>query len=63
MGGEVMFEIVKCDNCGAEYVAFDTDNNEEPFWHRVCDTCYMTMKVKNPFCRETKLCANHLTMR
>jgi formylmethanofuran dehydrogenase subunit E len=59
----VIYEIVKCDNCGEEYIAFDTDNNEEPFWHRVCDTCYMPMKVKNPFCSETKLCANHLTMR
>jgi hypothetical protein len=48
-GCKVMHEIVKCDNCGAEYVYFDTDNNEEPFLHRVCDTCYMTMKVKNPF--------------
>lgn len=47
-----MYEIVKCDNCGAEYITFDTDENKWPFWHRVCDTCYMPMKVKNPFYKE-----------
>lgn len=49
-----MHKIVKCDNCGAEYVAFDTDINKGRFWHRACDTCYMPMKVKNPFCKEAK---------
>lgn len=47
-----MYEIVKCDNCGAEYITFDTDENKGPFWHRVCDTCYLPMKVKNPFYKE-----------
>lgn len=47
-------KIVKCDNCGAEYVAFDTDDNKGPYYHRVCDTCYMSMNVKNPFYKETK---------
>lgn len=43
------YKIVKCDNCGAEYITFDTGENKEPFCHRVCDTCYMPMKVENPF--------------
>lgn len=46
-----MYKIVKCDNCGAKYIAF-TDKNNGPFWRRVCDTCYMSMKVKNPFYKE-----------
>lgn len=45
-------KIVKCDNCGAEYIAFDTDPYEGPYCHRVCDTCYMPMNVKNPFYKE-----------
>ena len=49
-----MHKIVKCDNCGAEYVAFETSENKGLYYHRICDTCYMPMKVKNPFYKETK---------
>lgn len=45
---------VNCDNCGAKYYTTNKDVNKEKFWHRVCDTCYMPMKVKNPFYKETK---------
>lgn len=50
-----MYVIVKCDNCGAKYIASETDKNNGPFWHRVCDTCYMPMKVKNPFYKEASV--------
>ena len=49
-----MWVTVICDNCGVEYVASDKDEYKELFWHRVCDTCYMPMKVKNPFYKEAK---------
>jgi len=40
--------IVKCDNCGAEYICME-DSPDEPRLHRVCDTCFMPMVVKNWF--------------
>lgn len=39
---------VHCDNCGAEYVVFDTDPNIQEL-HRVCDTCFMPMCVRNDY--------------
>lgn len=39
---------VHCDNCGAEYIVFDTDPNL-PELHRVCDTCFMQMCVRNDY--------------
>ena len=47
--------IVKCDNCGAEYVAFDTDKNKGPYYHGMCCTCFLPMTVKNPFYKESKM--------
>lgn len=39
---------VKCDNCGADY--YVTENDPDiPRLHRVCDTCFMPMVVKNWF--------------
>ena len=37
-----------CDNCGAKYVVFDTDP-DIPEMHRVCDTCFMPMCVRNDY--------------
>ncbi|MBR2060061.1 MAG: hypothetical protein IKB97_05845 [Bacteroidaceae bacterium] len=39
---------VKCDNCGARYFIME-DNPDVPRLHRVCDTCFMPMVVKNWF--------------
>lgn len=51
---EKLCENYRCDNCGAKYIASETEKNKGPFWHRVCNTCYMPMKVKNPFYKEEK---------
>lgn len=39
---------VFCDNCGARYIATD-DDPDIPRLHRVCDTCFMPIVVKNWF--------------
>ena len=39
---------VKCDNCGANYFVME-DDPDVPRLHRVCDTCFMPMVVKNWF--------------
>lgn len=43
------FEIVHCDNCGAEYVVFNDDPKESEKMHGVCTTCFMPMEVSNPY--------------
>lgn len=37
-----------CDNCGAKYFVME-DDPDVPRLHRVCDTCFMPMVVKNCF--------------
>lgn len=52
-----MIRFVECDNCGARYFVSETDKpvlDGRHFLHRVCDTCFMPMEVKNPFLREEK---------
>lgn len=39
---------VFCDNCGAKYFVME-DDPDAPRLHRVCDTCFMPMVVKNWF--------------
>ena len=39
---------VKCDNCGAKYFVME-DDPDVPRLHRICDTCFMPMVVKNRF--------------
>jgi hypothetical protein len=40
--------MVNCDNCGAEYILFDTDP-DVPVIHGVCTTCFLPMQVKNHY--------------
>ena len=47
-------EIVVCDNCGAKYYTSDDSEWKSKYMHRVCDTCFMPMEVKNPFYKEDK---------
>lgn len=52
-----MIRFVECDNCGDRYFVSETDKpvlDGRHFLHRVCDTCFMPMEVKNPFLREEK---------
>ncbi len=46
--GDKCFDHVKCDNCGANYYVAE-DDPDVPRLHRVCDTCFMPMVVKNWF--------------
>lgn len=50
-------EDVECDNCGAKYYVANVDAsviNGCTVLHRVCDTCFMPMAVRNPFEKEGK---------
>lgn len=40
--------FAKCNTCGVEYIVME-DDPDEPILHRVCDTCFMPMVVKNWF--------------
>lgn len=46
--GGICFIDAFCDNCGAKYFVME-DSPDEPRLHRVCDTCFMPMVVKNWF--------------
>ena len=46
--GDKYCTSVMCDNCGAYYYITE-DDPDIPKLHRVCDTCFMPMVVKNWF--------------
>ena len=47
IGGKCCVDVF-CDNCGVEYILME-DAPDLPRLHRVCDTCFMPMVVKNWF--------------
>lgn len=49
---------VKCDNCGDNYFVME-DDPDVPRLHRVCDTCFMPMVVKNWFYLWKRLAKEH----
>lgn len=46
--GDKCYTSVRCDNCG-DYYSIMEDDPDIPRLHRVCDTCFMPMVVKNWF--------------
>ena len=49
-----LYKKVFCDNCGEQYLVNKLDPFEDKFIHSVCTTCFMPMKVKNPFYQDNK---------